>query len=165
MEPFMELSGSKTQVRVDVTDRKSRILSALRAYENSSWGRATENSDQAAGLCKRASLVFWSQCLEEFEASRPQFEVQVRIHREAIAELQRVLAPRDQAALTAAAAAADDGGEWLTITVPFERPEHAHRDLLALGDRVEVLGPAKLRERIAASARTLAALYAAGSRA
>jgi hypothetical protein len=57
MEPFMELSGSKRQFRVDVTDRKSRILSALRAHENSSWGRATEDSDQAAGLCKRASLV------------------------------------------------------------------------------------------------------------
>jgi predicted DNA-binding transcriptional regulator YafY len=46
------------------------------------------------------------------------------------------------------------------MTVAFERLEHAHRDLLGLGERVEVLGPAALREHVAASARTVAALYA-----
>jgi hypothetical protein len=40
-----------------MTDRESRIQSALRAYESSSWSRATEDGDHAAGLCKRASLV------------------------------------------------------------------------------------------------------------
>jgi predicted DNA-binding transcriptional regulator YafY len=102
--------------------------------------------------------AFWSRWLAEFEASRPQVQVRVRIRREAVPELERVLAPRDQAALRAAIAATD-GGEWVTITVLFERPEHAHRDLLGLGDRVEVLGPPELRQRVAASARAVAALY------
>jgi predicted DNA-binding transcriptional regulator YafY len=104
--------------------------------------------------------AFWSRWLEEFEASRPQVEVHVRIHRTAIPELERVLAPRDRQEIASAASVADDGGEWLTMTVPFERPEHAHRDLLGLGERVEVLRPPALRERVAASARTVAALYA-----
>lgn len=107
--------------------------------------------------------TFWSQWLSEFEASRPQVPVRVRIHPAVITELERVLAPRDQAALRTAVATADAGG-WLTITVPFERPEHAHRDLLALGDQVEVLGPPEVRERINASARAVASLYAKGPR-
>ena len=45
------------------------------------------------------------------------------------------------------------------MTVAFERLEHAHRDLLGLGERVEVLGLPALRERVAASARTVAAFY------
>jgi predicted DNA-binding transcriptional regulator YafY len=103
---------------------------------------------------------FWSHRLAEFEGSRPRVEVEVRIQRTAIPELERLLAPRDRQALASATAAADDGGEWLTMTVAFERLEHAHRDLLGLGERVEVLGPPALRERVAASARTVAAFYA-----
>jgi len=104
--------------------------------------------------------TYWAQSLAEYEASRPQVEVRVRIARAAVPALDRVLAPRDRAALREAAAAAS-GGDWLALIVPFERPEHAHRDLLGLGDQVEVLSPAELRERIAATARTVAALYMA----
>jgi predicted DNA-binding transcriptional regulator YafY len=50
------------------------------------------------------------------------------------------------------APAAADRGEWLTITVSFERLEHAHRELVGLDERFEVLGPPALRERVAASA-------------
>jgi hypothetical protein len=37
--------------------REHQVRTALRAYRRSSWGQATEDADQAAGLCKRASLV------------------------------------------------------------------------------------------------------------
>jgi predicted DNA-binding transcriptional regulator YafY len=104
--------------------------------------------------------AYWGQSLAEYEASRPQVQVRVRIARAAIPELERVLAPRDRATLRAALADAQRG-EWLTLTVAFERSEHAHRDLLGLGNQVEVLGPRELRERIGASARTVAALYSA----
>lgn len=61
MEPFMELSGfggpDSGRGSAAVTDRERHIQSALRAYENSSWGRAVADRDQATGLCKRASLV------------------------------------------------------------------------------------------------------------
>lgn len=40
-----------------MSDPESCIQRALQAYENSSWGRATTDGGQAAGLCKRASLV------------------------------------------------------------------------------------------------------------
>jgi predicted DNA-binding transcriptional regulator YafY len=45
------------------------------------------------------------------------------------------------------------------VTVPIESMERAAHDLLALGDSIEVLGPAELRERIANAARATAKLY------
>jgi hypothetical protein len=44
-----------------MTDREHRIRGAIAAYERSAWGRATCDSDLAAGLCKRASLVLLEQ--------------------------------------------------------------------------------------------------------
>jgi hypothetical protein len=40
-----------------MTSREQSIQSALEAYAKSSWGRTVQDGDQAAGLCKRASLV------------------------------------------------------------------------------------------------------------
>jgi hypothetical protein len=61
MELFMELSGFGERESgggsAAAIDRERRIQAALRAYENGPWGRAVANRDQAAGLCKRASLV------------------------------------------------------------------------------------------------------------
>jgi predicted DNA-binding transcriptional regulator YafY len=94
---------------------------------------------------------FWSQWLEEFEASRRS------------RNSGGALALRDRAALRVGAVAVDSGGEWLVITVPLEQLEHAHRDLLGLGNGIEVLGPPKLRAKIGASARAIARLYASGA--
>ena len=58
------------------------------------------------------------------------------------------------------AAGAPDGDGWVTATVPVESEEIAHGQLAALGPEVEVLAPRSLRERFAADAIRLAALYA-----
>jgi hypothetical protein len=61
MELFMELSGFGKRESgggsAATINREERIRTALRVYENGSWGRAVADQDQAAGLCKRASLV------------------------------------------------------------------------------------------------------------
>lgn len=59
-----------------------------------------------------------------------------------------------------AAMSAPDAFGWVTTTVPIESVRHGHHALLQLGEHVEVLEPAELRELIAASARTLVARYA-----
>ncbi|WP_399189044.1 WYL domain-containing protein [Streptomyces sp. WAC 04229] len=51
------------------------------------------------------------------------------------------------------------GDGWTEARVPIESIDHAHRDFLRLGADVEVLAPAELRNRIAETARTLAARY------
>ncbi|MEV4618828.1 YafY family protein [Asanoa sp. NPDC049573] len=53
----------------------------------------------------------------------------------------------------------DDDG-WVTATIPIESVDHACGDLLRLGAEVEVLAPPELRDRLADTARKLAALYA-----
>lgn len=91
-----------------------------------------------------------------------QADFHARLHRgEAVVRIS----PRGAARLTGAAARAlaengtrePDG--WTRCTLPVEGPEHAHDSLLALGTEVEVLAPEDLRERIAATVRTLAARY------
>jgi predicted DNA-binding transcriptional regulator YafY len=67
------------------------------------------------------------------------------------------------AVISAAAATASPANPdgWVTAVVPIESLTHAHQDFLRLGADVEVLEPAELRERLAATARSLAAIYAA----
>jgi predicted DNA-binding transcriptional regulator YafY len=55
---------------------------------------------------------------------------------------------------------ATDG--WTTTRIPIESVRHGHHALLQLGEHVEVLEPAALRELIGASARQLAARYSTG---
>ncbi|WP_436772745.1 WYL domain-containing protein [Yinghuangia sp. YIM S09857] len=45
--------------------------------------------------------------------------------------------------------------------MPIESIDHAHGEFLRLGANVEVLAPAELRDRVAATVRTLARRYAA----
>ncbi|WP_369250299.1 helix-turn-helix transcriptional regulator [Streptomyces sp. R41] len=53
-----------------------------------------------------------------------------------------------------------DKDGWTRATVPIESVDHAHHDFLRLGADIEVLEPAELRERIAATVIALARMYA-----
>jgi predicted DNA-binding transcriptional regulator YafY len=53
-----------------------------------------------------------------------------------------------------------DATSWVTATVPIESMIHAEGQFLRFGAEVEVLRPAQLRSRLAATARDLADLYA-----
>ena len=53
-----------------------------------------------------------------------------------------------------------DAHGWVTATVPIESLTHAESEFLKLGCDVEVVEPAELRDRLAATSRALAALYA-----
>lgn len=86
---------------------------------------------------------FWEEWSRAFEQERPRVEVAVRVS----PDLRRRL-PGDQPV--------DEEGRSL---VPFESLGEAYRELLRLGDEVEVLDPPELRERVAGTAQRLAALY------
>ncbi|TXS39088.1 helix-turn-helix transcriptional regulator [Streptomyces sp. OR43] len=51
------------------------------------------------------------------------------------------------------------GEGWTEARVPIESIDHAHGEFLRLGADIEVLAPAGLRDRIAATVRTLATRY------
>ncbi|MBG0563968.1 helix-turn-helix transcriptional regulator [Actinoplanes aureus] len=52
-----------------------------------------------------------------------------------------------------------DADGWTTITLPIESVRHAHAEFLRLGEDVEVLEPAELREMMRASVTAMARLY------
>jgi predicted DNA-binding transcriptional regulator YafY len=55
-----------------------------------------------------------------------------------------------------------DADGWTRTAIPIESVRHGQHALLQLGEHLEVLEPAELRELIAGSARALAARYSAG---
>jgi predicted DNA-binding transcriptional regulator YafY len=85
---------------------------------------------------------YWEESSRAFETNRPRIEVKVRASELVLRHLPR-----------------DTRGENGVFAVGFENLEEAFRDLLRFGPDVEVLEPAELRERIAASALEVASLY------
>jgi len=96
--------------------------------------------------------AFWASGVAGFRAGLWQGEAIIRLSpagRERTAEMSAIQAT--------ASPTGDDG--WVTAVVPIESLIHAHQDFLRLGAEVEVLEPAGLRERLAETARSLAAIY------
>lgn len=85
-----------------------------------------------------------------------QGEAEIRISPVGITRLQDVAA---QAVLDGVNQGKLEPGGWRRAVIPIESLAHAEAELLRLGPEVEVLAPSELRERIAASARTMATLY------
>jgi predicted DNA-binding transcriptional regulator YafY len=69
-----------------------------------------------------------------------------------------VRVPRSQVRYLRGARVLEDG-EPTPVVTEYEGPEHAFHSLLGWGASAEVLAPAALRERIAASAAETLALY------
>jgi predicted DNA-binding transcriptional regulator YafY len=97
--------------------------------------------------------AFWLERLRAFEEGLPHVDVTLRVRADALARLRGQVEPAAKPLVPAA------GDGWLELTLPFERVEYAYDELMPLGCAVEVLEPVELRERIAAAARELAALY------
>ena len=87
--------------------------------------------------------AFWDEWSRAFEQGRPQVEVTVRV-----AEDVRRYLPGEPR-LT------EDG----RVVVAFENLGDAYRELLRFGTGVEVLEPAELRARVAATSREVASMY------
>ncbi|MEU0086285.1 WYL domain-containing protein [Streptomyces sp. NPDC006274] len=140
------------------------VLKAGRWYVVAGPGPRTYRVDQILGL---------TECDERFEApadfdlagywQRHQADFLARLHRD---EAVVRLAPRAAAALTGAAARAlaatgiAEADGWIRAVLPVESLDHAHGRFLAMGADAEVLEPAELRSRLAATSRALAARYA-----
>ncbi|WP_091556414.1 helix-turn-helix transcriptional regulator [Micromonospora pattaloongensis] len=107
---------------------------------------------------------FWQAWAQRYEESVYRDEATVRVTAAALERMPFVFAPAMSRAARAAAGPADEAG-WLRTVVPIESIAHGHTELLKLGADVEVLAPAALRERFAATARDLGRLYAGGDKA
>ncbi|KOV77385.1 MULTISPECIES: helix-turn-helix transcriptional regulator [unclassified Streptomyces] len=101
---------------------------------------------------------FWAEQAERFARSILRTEVVVRLSPDGVRRLPHTVDPLGAREALADAGAPDAEG-WVTVTLPVESEEVAHGQLTALGPEAEVLAPASLRERCAADAARLAALY------
>ncbi|MGW0773548.1 helix-turn-helix transcriptional regulator [Streptomyces sp. NPDC002835] len=140
------------------------VLKAGRWYVVAGPGPRTYRVDQILEL---------TECDERFKApadfdlagywQRYQADFRARLHRD---EAVVRLAPRAAAGLAGAAARAlaetgtAEADGWIRAVLPVESLDHAHGYFLAMGADAEVLEPAELRSRLAATSRALAARYA-----
>ncbi|MER6027813.1 YafY family protein [Streptomyces sp. NPDC001851] len=100
----------------------------------------------------------WTEQAERFARSLLRAEVVVRLSPEGVRGLRYAVDPMS-AREALSGVGEPDGEGWVTVTLPVESEEVAHTQLTALGADVEVLAPESLRERFAATAARLAALY------
>ncbi|MEU3618361.1 WYL domain-containing protein [Streptomyces sp. NPDC006872] len=104
---------------------------------------------------------FWAEQAERFARSILRAEAVVRLSEAGVRALPHAVDPVAARDALAAAGQPDERGRT-TVTLRIESEEVAYTQLTALGPEAEVLSPATLRERFAADAVRLTALY--GSR-
>lgn len=102
--------------------------------------------------------AWWHAHVREFRARLHQDEATVRLSPGGRDRLREIANDVVVAAVDASAGPPDANG-WTTAVLPIESLTHAHGELLRLGAEVEVLAPAQLRDRLAATASELARLY------
>ncbi|MFF8400176.1 helix-turn-helix transcriptional regulator [Streptomyces sp. NPDC015684] len=100
----------------------------------------------------------WAAEAERFARSILRAEAVVRLSPEGVRRLPYAVDPLSAREALGGAGGPDARG-WVTVTLPVESQEVAHSQLTALGPEAEVLAPAALRERFAADAARIAALY------
>lgn len=103
--------------------------------------------------------AFWSSSVAGFRAGLWRGQATIRLSPRGAERLAELMSSAVVSAARASASPPGPGG-WITATVPIESLIHAHQDFLRLGAEVEVIDPAELRAELAATARSLAALYA-----
>lgn len=99
----------------------------------------------------------WREHLAGFHARLYTGEAVVRLSPRGIARARERLGQVTGRAVMESGTVEADG--WTRATVPIESLDHAHAEFLKLAADLEVVEPAVLRDRLAATARELAALY------
>jgi predicted DNA-binding transcriptional regulator YafY len=116
----------------------------MRVYRVSRFASARVRADGFERAEGFELAAYWDEWSRTFEASLPRVEVKVRA-----SELALRFLPRDL-----------QGGDGIFV-VGFQSLDDAYRELLKFGPDAEVLEPMELRDRIAATAREVASMYAA----
>jgi predicted DNA-binding transcriptional regulator YafY len=99
---------------------------------------------------------YWRAHVVDFRARLRRGEALIRLSPAALDRLPHLMG---RAVAEAASAGVRQPDGWVLARVPIESESHAEGELLRLGAQVEVLEPASLRQRLAATAVALAAMY------
>ncbi|WEH33027.1 YafY family protein [Streptomyces sp. AM 4-1-1] len=136
----------------------ARVGDDFRVYRIDRFSAATVSDERFVRDEGFDLAAFWADRSAGFARSLLRTEVVVRVSAAGARRLP--YAVDREAALTALDAADGPDGEGrLTLTLPVESMDVAFGQLLTLGAQLEVLAPASLRDRFAATARRLRELY------
>ncbi|MEW5958253.1 MAG: YafY family protein [Chloroflexota bacterium] len=102
---------------------------------------------------------FWADWCARFEAGHTTFKVALRLAPGGVSSLIEVFGEGIHPLLEQGGAVDADG--WLRLSLTFESPEAACRQLLGLGPIIEVVSPQALRDRMLELSKTLVSLYGA----
>jgi predicted DNA-binding transcriptional regulator YafY len=102
--------------------------------------------------------LHWAKAAREYEAGVYREQADVRLSPKGMLLLD-LLGPHVIEAAFRTAGKPDRKG-WLRCTLPLESFEFGLRELMRLGDEVEVIGPARLRAQFAATAKRIARVHA-----
>jgi predicted DNA-binding transcriptional regulator YafY len=144
-----------------VVARDAEDAAAMRTYRVNHILALTDTGERFARAGGFDLAVFWASSVAGFRAGLWQGEARIRLSQAGRDRMSEIMSPAVISAAEATASAADEHG-WVTAVVPIESLIHAHPDFLRLGADVEVLEPDELRLQLAQTARSLAAIYAAG---
>jgi predicted DNA-binding transcriptional regulator YafY len=101
--------------------------------------------------------LHWAKAAREYEAGVYHAQADVRLSPKGILLLE-LLGPHVTEAASRSAGKPDRKG-WLRCTLPLESLDFGVRELMRLGDEVEVIGPADLRALLAATAKRIAKMH------
>jgi predicted DNA-binding transcriptional regulator YafY len=104
--------------------------------------------------------AYWRDHVTQFRSRLRQGEALVRLSPAALDLLPHLMG---QQAADAAAAGDPQPDGWVLARLPIESDSHAEAEFLRLGAGIEVLEPSSLRDRLAATAADLAAMYRPGA--
>jgi predicted DNA-binding transcriptional regulator YafY len=144
-----------------VVARDAADPAPMRTYRVNHILALTDTEERFARAGGFDLAVFWASSVAGFRAGLWQGEARIRLSQAGRDRMSEIMSPAVISAAEATASAADERG-WVTAVVPIESLIHAHQDFLRLGADVEVLEPHELRLQLAQTARSLAAIYAAG---
>lgn len=137
------VAASDGQVRTYRISRFSRVSPTDRTFERPS-------EFDLAG--------HWRESIEAYEASTPRIEITVRVDPRAIGMLADLVGERS----VRDAERIDDTGTdgWRRLRLNVDWPEEVPARLVALGDRVEVVAPAEIRDQVRTTAERVLSRYA-----
>lgn len=90
-------------------------------------------------------VEFWTDWCQKYESNRPQYRVQMSMHRDLLRYLHFI---RDPILLCVPEQFESDSGDWQVVTLSFETFESARTHILGFGSAAEVLAPDALRRSI-----------------
>jgi predicted DNA-binding transcriptional regulator YafY len=151
MEPYGLVAKANIWYVVGAVYRKAQVYRVSRIQE----AKLSDGRFERPGAFDLAA--YWTEWCARFESSRAQYQVSLCVPPAGVLLLVQAFGEGMYHLITQAGPPDIDGR--LTLSLTFESPETACRQLLGLGTAIEVLQPQALREKMLAAAREIVASY------